>query len=382
MESVDHNAQPGGGARLCLLLTLLALALFAWAKLQVLPGLQGPPTFDGQYYLSIAQSGYHFDGVLEHKQNISFLPLMALAMAVALKLLPGLTPMLVIVVLGCVILFATLLGIYRLTQRLYGVDAARLAALLWAFSPLAFYNFTGYSDPLYAALAVWVLKFTLEENFWPACALAGIAVLARPQAVVLVGIVFVALCWANRREKLRILTTRAPLQAMLMALPIFALATYFVHAFGDSAVYVNSLEAWRLGSFSDGNVSSLMQLADLVKAASADWPTLTLWTTLLAGLTLGLTLGLIALALDNHPLVTGLFLGTLGFLLLVNAFSIINVARHVFFTVPWVILAGVACTRAARTPARQLLALGPWLAFSMLINFVAVTRYYTALWVS
>ena len=370
------------GIGYCLLLALAALAVFAWAKLQVLPGLQGPVTFDGEHYLSIAQGGYHFDGILEHKQNISFLPLMALAIKAALLLLPGLNAILAVVVLGFVILFVTLLGIHRLTHALYGQDAARIATLLWACSPLAFYNFTGYADPLYAALAVWTLKFTLDKRYWWACLLAGMAVLARPQAVVLVGIVAVALWWSSRHDGWRIVFTKAPLQAMTMALPIFALATYFVYAFGDAAAYVNSMEAWRLGSFSDGNISSLAQIADLVKGASAAWPTLTLWTTLLTGVTLGFTLVLIALTPGNHPLVTSLFLGTLGFLMLMNAFSIINLARHVFFAVPWVILAGVAGTRAARTPTRQLLALTPWLAFCLVINIVAVGRYYTGQWVS
>ncbi|WP_411834131.1 hypothetical protein [Pseudoxanthomonas mexicana] len=366
----------------CFLLATAALALFAYAKVQVLPGLQGSVTFDGTYYSRIGQFGYQFSGDFEEKQDTAFLPLMGVMIEAARDIIPGDHQLVEVALLGFAILFATLLGIYRLVLSHADANAARVAVALWALSPLGFYNFTGYSDPLYALMCVWVLNFIGEKRFWPASVMAGIALLARPQAAVLIAFVLVALLWARRLEWRRLLATTVPLQIAVMAFPILCLATYYAVAFGDSTVYVHSLEAWRRGSFHDGSLSLLDAVSYFVSAASAESPVLTSWTTLLAMLSVGMGFAVLMFALNGPRLVAAFYVASLAFLFLSASFDAINVARHLFFMVPWAILAGIASARTARTWWHQVLILAPWLLFSATINIASVDRYYRGVWVS
>lgn len=366
----------------CFLLAVAALVIFAYAKLQVLPGMEGGVTFDGAYYSSIGQDGYEFNGDFEKKQNTAYLPLMGLVIEVARDVIPGDHQLVEVALLGFMLLFSTLMGVYRLTLLQANERAAMAAAALWALSPLGFYNFTGYSDPLYAMLSIWVLNFILGKRFWLASVMVGFALLARPQAVVLIAFVLIALLWARRYEWGRLLETAVPLQVAATVFPILCLATYYAVNFGDSAVYVHSLEAWRRGSFLDGSLSLDRALPFFVSAASSSSTALTAWTTLLATLSLCMTLSLLMFALDVSRWIKMFYLASLAFLFFSASFDAINVARHLFFMVPWAVLAGIASARTVRTGWQQVLILSPWVLFSGVINITSVGRYYHGLWVS
>ena len=78
---------------------------------------------------------------------------------------------------GVLVLFGTLVGIFVLCSGFAGPGAGRIAALLWAGSPMALYNFVGYSEPLFALLCAWTFVSLYRGNLWMAAALASMALL-------------------------------------------------------------------------------------------------------------------------------------------------------------------------------------------------------------
>lgn len=371
------------GAVLCMALALLSLLVFAYAKIGVFPGIDGPIAFDGNYYTLIGEHGYTFSGRIEEQNNTAFLPLMGFVIQSARVVVPGHFPLVEVAVVGLLILFLTLLGIHRLTLAVSGQrSAATVAAALWAFSPLAFYNFVGYADPLYALLTVWALLFIAKERYWGACALAGLAMLTRPQAAMLVVFVLGMLILRSRADWRSLLSGAVPAQAALTLLPLLLFATYCAIAFGDSAVYINSLEAWRNGSFLDGNLPVWKALPYFVSTASEGANALSVWTIFLASITVSFVFGLLLFALNSSRLISVFYVSTLMFLLATISFDAINFARHMLFLVPWVVLAAIAHVRAVPSWWIRLPVLLAWIGFSVSINLVAVGRYYRGEWVS
>lgn len=367
---------------ICLGFTLLAFATFWYAKARLFPGLDGPVAFDGNYYALIGDEGYAFDGRIEKQQSTAFLPLMGVAIALARLLIPGHSPLAEIAALGSVLMFLTLLAIHRTTHLLTNSAAAVVAVALWALSPLSFYTFTGYADPLFAALTAWALLFVIQQRFWGACALAGLAMLTRPHAAVLLLFVLGALLWSRRHEWRTIHATALPGQVALAVLPIMIFATYCAIQFGDSAVYVNSLEAWRNGSFLDGNLPFWEALVYFVKVASSGAHAVSPWTVFLATVAFMVMIGIGLFGLEGPKPLVILYVSTVIFLFGSISFDAINLARHLFYLAPWPVLVAIAHVQRTPTWWARLPVLAVWFVFTIAINVIAAGRYYRGEWVS
>lgn len=366
----------------CAVLALLAMSLFLAAKIQVLPLVEGPVTFDGQYYLSIAEEGYSFDSDIEKKQNMAFLPLTAAQIRVAEILVPGSNKLLEVMLAGSVVLFGTLLGIFSLCSGLATPTAARLATLLWAASPLSLYNFVGYSEPIFALLCVWAFVALYRKSLWTATILAALALLARPQAMVLAIFVIFALLDHAKWRPAVFFGGPAPLQISMLVAPLMAFASWQVVKFGDAAAYVNALEAWRRGSFMDGNLTAGPAFLHFFDAVSSGAGSLGQWTTLLTSLSLAIVTGAIAFAGGAPRMVVAFYAASLLFWLASASFDANNIARHTFFMFPWVVLIGIAISRLPGRERGKYLLLSPALLVAAVVNFQAVIRYYRGEWVS
>lgn len=362
-------------------LTLLSLALFLWAKAQVLPGWNAPLTFDGMYYQSIFEHGYAFTGDIEQKGNTAFLPLTAGLIGLA-SLLPGTNAYLEVVVVGALVLFGTLLGIYRLASG-YSDEAAGVAAsVLWAFSPMAFYNFLGYSEPVFALLTVWALLALKSERLWWAVVLAGLSMLARPVGFILATWILANIVWGYRKKPMEIFTGVTISQISLLFLPIMSFATWAALHFGDSLVYVNSVEAWRRGSILDGNYWVWPALCYFFDAIASDSAQITPWVTMLTTLSLGVIAWTMMLARKAESGLVTLYVLFLLFTFGTASLDIMNIARHSFYMMPWVVVLGIAVTRARPAHWASWSGLLVWVIVSGVIQVVAVDRYFRGEWVS
>ncbi len=366
----------------CLVLVAFALLVYLLAKGQVMPMWGDKVTFDGSYYRDIAMHGYAFNGDIESKQNISFLPLQAAVMAIADALLPGHNASLKIALTGVVVMFGTLLGFFALLQEFAGKQAARLTALIWACGPLAFYTFVGYTEPSFALATVWCLVALQRRWLWTASLIVGVASLGRPHAVVLGALVGVELLRQAHWRPWRMLDGTSIFKLALMAAPLMALASWQAWRFGDSLVYVNSLEAWRLGSFMDGVLPFFPALHYFFESLTTPPAQLTPWVVMLGGMTMLLVATTFAFSTLLPLRVWSLYVGLLAFMGVFVSFDATNVARHVTYLVPWAIALGMAIAGAGGRERNKYVAMLPLLAFFTMINVLAVARYYSGEWVS
>ncbi len=161
--------------------------------------LAGPAArWDASWYLVIAHYGYRPDlGPLTYSRT-AFFPLYPLGLRGIAWF--GLPPVLAGVLLSLLALALSLYGIHRLTTleltrltrarpsaggRTRGGEVARLAVLITAFAPMAFYFSAVYSESLYLALSVG-LFWCARQGRWAAVgALGALAGATRSAGVVL-----------------------------------------------------------------------------------------------------------------------------------------------------------------------------------------------------
>lgn len=399
MEAVDPaavrfagaSADAAAGARpllerrdwlFCAALTAFALGIFIYAEAEARSFLYNLVTFDGHFYLDIAKHGYAFSGNLQGKQNVSFLPLEAGAIALFRWLLPGHNDFLKIAILGALALFGILVGFFVLLRDRCGKHAARMAALAWALSPMALYHFVGYTEPLFALATVWCLVALDRRWLWTASVIAGLAMIGRPQAVVLVFFVGIELLRQAGWRPWRLIDAASMSKLVLLAFPVMAYASWMAWRFGDSMLYVNSMVAWVSGSLSGGILPFWRAIPYFFHAASEGLPALTTWTALLGGVALLVILLTLAFSPVAPARVAWTYVAFLLFLAATTSFDVKNIARHAFFLAPWAMIMGIALAKSPGAAWKKYLALAPCLAVCVLIDIVAVARFYNGLWVS
>ncbi|MFI5010565.1 MAG: mannosyltransferase family protein, partial [Solirubrobacterales bacterium] len=124
--------------------------------------------WDSSWYLVIAHYGYRPDLGAFTASRAAFFPLYPLGLRGLSDV--GLPPVLAGVALSVAALAAALYGIHRLATLEFaargdGLRVARLAVLLTAFAPMAFFLSAVYSESLYLALSVG-LFWCAREGRW------------------------------------------------------------------------------------------------------------------------------------------------------------------------------------------------------------------------
>jgi len=163
---------------------------FGW-----LPSLLAAPAarWDAAWYLVIAHYGYRPDLGAFTASRTAFFPLYPLCLSVIAHL--GVPPILAGVLLSIVALALALYGIHRLTTlelaRRVPIghsapgEASRLAVLLTAFAPMAFFFSAVYSESLYLALSVGVFLCARQGRWAWVAVLGALAAATRSAGVVL-----------------------------------------------------------------------------------------------------------------------------------------------------------------------------------------------------
>ena len=146
--------------------------------------------WDSAWYLVIAHYGYRPDLGVYTASRAAFFPLYP----IGIRALSGLgsPPVLAGVLISCVALAAALYGIHRLTTlELSGAgaaraqSAARLAVMLTAFAPMAFFLSAVYSESLYLALSVGVFWSARNGRWMWVGVLGALAAATRSTGLVL-----------------------------------------------------------------------------------------------------------------------------------------------------------------------------------------------------
>ena len=165
--------------------------------------------WDASWYLVIAHYGYRPELFPFTAERTAFFPLYPLGLRSISWL--GVPPVLAGVMLSVAALAAALYGIHRLTTlelaaspslaRIGSGDVARLAVLLTAFAPMAFFFSAVYSESLYLALSVGVFWFARQGRWAWVGVLGGLAAATRSTGLALAVPALMLYLYGPRRDR-------------------------------------------------------------------------------------------------------------------------------------------------------------------------------------
>lgn len=315
--------------------------------------------WDAQWYAGIARSGYghtvlHPDG--RHLSDYAFFPLFAI-LERAGSAVTGLSYVDAGLVVSWVATVVAAWGIYAVGERVYGVRAGVVLAVLWAAVPVGIVTSMAYSEALFTALAAWALHATLSRRWLLAGLLAAGAGLTRPVGVAVVAAVVVgAAVHVVRTRDLR------PLAALVVApLGLLGYLGWVGVRTGQPLGYFRVADGW--GNGFDGGRAFAVWTGDHLTGGS--WPSgvlLVLGVVVLAGL-------FVLAVRDRQPLPLLVFAGVLLLLALGTSGYFGSKPRYLLPAFPLLLPVALRLSRARRRTAASVLAV-----------LVAGSAAYGAVW--
>ncbi len=184
--------------------------------------LLGPwQRWDTNWYLHISMFGYSAgDG------STNFPPLYPLMVGLLGRVLLEQYMLAAMLISNLAYIFV-LVYLYRLSVRLFNVEAARRSVLFMATFPTAFFLASGYTESLYLALVLAAFYYAEERRWWLVAILSALASFTRLQGFVLViplGYLYMQQLGWNWRKIGR--------DGILLALSPGSLGLYLVYVYG------------------------------------------------------------------------------------------------------------------------------------------------------
>jgi Mannosyltransferase (PIG-V) len=219
--------------------------------------------WDASWYLVIAHYGYRPELFPFTSSRTAFFPLYPLGLRAVSWL--GAPPIAAGVLLSTLALGLALYGIHRLTTlelaaapalaRIGSGDVARLAVLVTAFAPMAFFFSAVYSESLYLALSVGVFWSARQGRFAAVGALGALAAATRSSGLVLALPALVIYLYGPREDRppdfsrARRFARRYRLRADVLWLALVPVGlglymTYLALAGGDALSPFHAQDVW------------------------------------------------------------------------------------------------------------------------------------------
>ena len=197
--------------------------------------------WDAQWYLSIAQEGYQWNGNPQQEQNVVFFPAYPTAIRVVGPLF-GRQWLLTGFVLSLLAFGLALAYLFRLAKELMSAERARLAVWLLASYPFAVYYSAVYTESFYLLGAVATFFHLSRAEWWRAAAWGCFVALCRPNGffIALPAALFVAQSvWRERR-----VSAAALMACIAPAVGVAAYSLYLFARFGDGLAWMKGQAAW------------------------------------------------------------------------------------------------------------------------------------------
>jgi hypothetical protein len=156
----------------------------------------GLTSWDGQWYLNIVRSGYGPPPVARAWTRWPFFPL--LPGIVRAFELAGIPPRWGLVGVANGAFAIALAGVWRLARQCCSRRVATIAVWTVALAPFASVLSMGYPSSLFLAASTWAFAFLNERRYVAAGATAAVATMARPNGVVILVGLAVAVAWSAR----------------------------------------------------------------------------------------------------------------------------------------------------------------------------------------
>jgi hypothetical protein len=315
--------------------------------------------WDAQWYAGVARTGYgrtvvHPDG--RHLSDYAFFPLYP-ALERVLSAVTGLAYVDAGLVVSWVGTAAAAWGIYAVGERVSGVRAGVVLAVLWAALPIGIVTSMAYSEALFTALAAWALHATLARRWLLAGALAAGAGLTRPVGVA----VAVAVMAAAAGHALHDRDPRAGAAVVLAPLGLMGFVAWVGWRTGQPLGYLRVADGWGNG-FDGGRAFAAWTLRHFT---SGEWV-----LGLLLVLGVAVLVGLFAAAVrDGQPPSLLVFAGLLLLLALTTSGYFGSKPRYLLPAFPLLLPVAVRLARMSL----------PW-AGTVLGSLTAASAAYGAVW--
>jgi len=257
---------------LAMVVSRLAIALTALTALALLPESTPPPyhlrseagplvdvfgsRWDTGFYVSIAEEGYHYQGV--RLPSVPFFPLLPLVMRLG-ALLTGDVVTAGILLNNLFLLLAAML-MYRLVEGEFGQPVAGRSVWFLLIFPMAFFGSAIYSEALFLVCAIGAL-YAARRQRWGWAGLLGVAAALTRLVGVIMAPVLLAEWWMQRRGVApsvppggsaqtgnsggkRLMPWRGLAAAAVVPLGTLAYMIYLQAAFGDPLAFARATAAW------------------------------------------------------------------------------------------------------------------------------------------
>ncbi len=197
--------------------------------------------WDTGFYVSIAEEGYRYEGVV--LPSVPFFPLLPLLMRAVMPLTGDAVPA-GIMVSNLALLLASIL-LYRFAARDHGPATAGRAVWYLLIFPLSFFGSAIYSEALFLMASIGALYFARTRR-WEAAGIFAILAGASRFMGIIVGPVLFIEWWVQRRaarsEDRPALTDLLAVAAAPTGLALYM--AYLGYTFGDPLAFSNASAAW------------------------------------------------------------------------------------------------------------------------------------------
>lgn len=191
--------------------------------------------WDGNYYRSIATTGYEFanDG---KQHNVAFFPLFPLVTRVVMAL--GLPFAVAGTLVNNLAFLGALSVLYFWVKERQGINAARWTIAVMAWCPFSIFGTVTYTEGLFLLLSTAALRaFDHKQHIW-AAVWGAMATATRANGVALIPS-FLIVAWREKRS------ARAYITALAAGTGLLLYSLYCAFKFGDPLVFIHAQKGWQ-----------------------------------------------------------------------------------------------------------------------------------------
>jgi Gpi18-like mannosyltransferase len=199
---------------------------------------QGLALMDGGWYHFIAELGYGPQPLGMGRQTTwPFFPLLPTIGHLAVLLHLNSRVVMALVSNGALLL--ALVGLRRLVSATHGPTVANTAVWVTALFPASFVFSMVYPDALFLMASVWAFVMLRERRYWPTGVLAAVAAMCRPNGILVVVAIAVAVLTQRPMSWRRLATSVAP--------AVLAVGGWYLWLWrraGDPIIFWRAKSAW------------------------------------------------------------------------------------------------------------------------------------------